>query len=227
MRFEMRLEQIQEDLAKGEANPHLRELKRLKKERARIEHDLKWISRSLKTDRRKHDHSLYWVKGFKDVRLWVIEQALKELEVEVNNALVMLGLKGWKIRFDVERETKSGGVSRGFSVFISSPRSPDSVVWEAWSGGETQRLKIAGAIGLSNLIASRNAIKPSLEVWDEPTQHLNATGVEDLLGFFRDRAESTGRQIFLVDHRSLDQGLFDGEYRVTKTRKGSTIERLS
>jgi len=34
----------------------------------------------------------YWVDGYKDIRLWVVETALKQLELEVNNSLVELGL---------------------------------------------------------------------------------------------------------------------------------------
>jgi len=63
-----------------------------------------------------------------------------------------------------------------------------------------------------------------LEVWDEPTAHLSVQGVEDLLDFMYDRAHNDGKQLWLVDHRSLDAGYFDGGVTVAKTEFGSTIE---
>lgn len=165
----------------------------------------------------------YWATGFKDVRLWLVETALRELEVEVNNGLIQLGLKGWKVTFDIERENASGGVSRGFSVFIQSPESGTPVAWESWSGGETQRLRIAGAVGLSNLICHRRQISPTFEVWDEPTAHMTEQGIEDMLRFFETRTRRESKQIWLVDHRSISYGGFDGNVRITIDNEGSHI----
>jgi DNA repair exonuclease SbcCD ATPase subunit len=168
----------------------------------------------------------YWAKGFKQVKLWLVEQALTELEIEVNSSLVLLGLQDWRIRFDVERETTSGTTSKGFTIFIESPLSGEqSVPWEAWSGGETQRLRIAGAIGLASLIRSRQGCECNLEIWDEPTAHLSEEGITDLLTFFETRARSLQRQIWLVDHRSLNAGNFDHEVTVVKTVQGSQIKQ--
>jgi DNA repair exonuclease SbcCD ATPase subunit len=169
-----------------------------------------------------HDYD-YWRGGFKNIRLWLIEGALRELEVEVNSNLVELGLKGWEVSFDIERETQSGTISKGFSVFISSPKSNGPVQWEAWSGGETQRLRIAGAAGLASLVASRRGVDVGLEVWDEPTAHLSESGIDSLLAFLESRAYNNGRQVWIVDHRSLDSGTFDGQAMVVKDSRGSII----
>lgn len=163
------------------------------------------------------DAYLFWSKRFRDIRLWVVERAIVELEVSVNNALTDLGLVGWSVRFDVERENASGGVTKGFTTMITSPHSPEEVPWEGWSGGETQRLRLAGAAGLSSLIADRQGASIGVEAWDEPTAHLSGEGIEDLLGYFQRRAQATGKQVWLVDHRSLNSGHFNAEWLVTKT----------
>jgi DNA repair exonuclease SbcCD ATPase subunit len=41
----------------------------------------------------------FWVKGFKQVRLFIIEQAFRTLEIEVNNSLAQLGMSDWQITF--------------------------------------------------------------------------------------------------------------------------------
>lgn len=172
--------------------------------------------------RAQHAAIAPWQKRFKELRLWIVEDALVELAACVNSAMIELGLRGWRIDFRVERETRSGSISRGFEVLVYAPTSPEGVPWEAWSGGETQRLRIACALGLATMIRARMPSAPDVEVWDEPTTHLHVEGVADLVAFFAERA-AAGRQVWLVDHRSLDSGAFTGTVTVTKTKEGSTI----
>lgn len=167
----------------------------------------------------------FWQDAFKDVRLWVVDSALLELEVEVNNALAQLGLSEWKVRFEVEKENKSGGITRGFVVHVMSPQTESFVPWESWSGGEAQRLRIAGQLGLASLIRNRTGFASNLEVWDEPTTHLTSEGINDLLQFFEMRATMLKRQIWLVDHHSLSFGGFTDQYLVVKSASGSRITK--
>lgn len=166
--------------------------------------------------------SVWTSKGFKELRLWRIDNALQELTICANSSLVELGLHGWALEFTVERETQKGTVSRGFEVTVRSPYSPDRVPWESWSGGQTQRLRIACAVGLANLIRSRMPDPPEFEWWDEPTTFLNVEGVKDLVDFFRARAMNT--QVWLIDHRSVDAGAFDKTYTVTMEDGNSRID---
>ncbi len=166
----------------------------------------------------------YWSKGFKELRLNLISQTLLTLEVEVNNCLIQLGMVDWSVIFDIERETKDGGISKGFSVFIISPMHNEPVPWEAWSGGESQRLRIAGAMGLANLILTQRGERSNLEVWDEPSQHLSQSGIDDLLALLHAKAENEQKQIWLVDHRSLSFGGFTKTYQVRKDSTGSHFE---
>lgn len=178
-------------------------------------------------DAAQEKYSLYtlWVRGFKDLRLQQIADALTELEIEVNSSIAELGLKGWELRFEVDRETKSGSVQRGFSVTVISPHNHKAVPWESWSGGEKQRLRIAANMGLSNLIRSRMGVDLALEVWDEPSMGLSQEGVSDLLTTLERRARVEGRQIWIVDHTSRSFGHFAGEVTIVKDADGSRIEQ--
>lgn len=166
----------------------------------------------------------YWIKGFKELRLYHIAQALHELEIEVNNSLVELGLSGWEIRFEVDRENKKGGIQRGFSVRVVSPHTGKSVPWRAWSGGEKQRLRIAASMGMANLIRGRMPSTIALEVWDEPTKGMSLQGVHDLMTALSRRARFEQRVIIVVDHTAPDFGDFAGRATITKTHQGSKIE---
>ncbi len=167
----------------------------------------------------------YWVTGFKEIRLREISEALNELEIEVNSCCTALGLVDWELRFQVDRETKGGSLKRGFSVLVKSPHNRQAVPWAAWSGGEKQRLRLAGQMGLADLIRSRTGAGFPLEVWDEPTNALTPGGVDDLLESLAARARAEGRQIWLVDHRTHNFGGFAGGAVVTKTAAGSQISR--
>ncbi len=170
-----------------------------------------------------HARTSFWVNGFKRVRLFIIEETLRTLEVEVNNNLANLGLVDWQVAFDVERENKAGGVTKGFTVFIRCPWNKEPVKLEAWSGGELQRLLLAGDMGLANLIMAQAGLSNTIQFYDEPSDHLSDEGLIDLAETLNECALRDGKSLFLIDHRNVDFGGFAKTYRVTKTKKGSSI----
>lgn len=166
----------------------------------------------------------FWVKGFRRVRLFIIEQAFKTLEIEINNSLTQLGMMDWQISFDVERENKSGGITKGFVVFVKSPANTEPVRWENWSGGETQRLQLAGDLGLANLIMHQHGLDNTIEIYDEPSTHLSPEGMLDLANMLYERAISESKRIWIVDHAAITNfGEFEGTITAMKDRHGSTI----
>jgi DNA repair exonuclease SbcCD ATPase subunit len=218
------VEQLDESLEaeKRKDNKHASSVVRLKKIIAETERKLAESSACLLTLKERGRLLSFWVSGFKELRLWIIDRCLRELEVEVNNSLIQLGLLGWSVTFAVERETKTGTVARGFNVLVTSPESKDPVPWTSWSGGEMQRLRLAGAVGFGNLVANRRG-KSLLEIWDEPTANLSPGGIGDLLLWLRNRAETERKVIWLIDHRSLDAGLFTQIFVVRKEEGSSVI----
>lgn len=222
-RAERKVERAAEEIERisGETNPHQESVEDLSALLGKLAEDVAGCAEKLREMASRHEATKPWPKLFKELRLWVVEQALDELAIYVNSGLSELGLKGWAMHFSVEKTTKSGNVSRGFDITVRSPTSPEGVPWEAWSGGETQRLRVACAVGFANLLRSRMPSAPEFEVWDEPTAHLNQEGVQDLIAYMQGRAED--RQVWIVDHRSLESGAFAGTLTVTKDEKGSTL----
>ena len=204
-------------------NPYARLIEDAKLNEIDLNDKLKKLTRELEAVEYNHAVAQFWAKGFKELRLFLIEEALGVLEVEVNNSLIQLGLNDWSVTFDVERETKSQTISKGFQVFIQSPDSPQGVPWEVWSGGETCRLKAAGTIGLMSLTLARKAINSNIEVWDEPTAGLGGNGLEDLLDLLATRAAELDKQIYIIDHHSIDYGGFTSVTTVVKDSNGSNI----
>ena len=165
----------------------------------------------------------YWVQGFKRIRLNLIEDTLRTLEIEVNNSLVSLGLTEWRIEFDIERENKSGGITKGFTVLVYPPNQEAPIKWEAFSGGEVQRLRLAGALGLANLIMTQAGLVNQIEFFDEPSEHLSPEGLLDLAETLSARASDGGITIVLCDHHTIEFGEFTGTMTVTKVDGSSSF----
>lgn len=166
----------------------------------------------------------YWKAGFRSVRLFIVRRILQQLELEVANAASLLGLTDWKIQFVTETENKSGGIKAGVQVLVSSPHATGT--WEVWSGGEGQRLRIAVAIGLASLIQRMAGANYSLEIWDEPSAWLSPEGIEDLMDCLAYRAQTTGKSVWICDHRALNYPGFAEIMMVRKSKDGSSVSML-
>jgi len=207
-----------------EKNPFIKLLEQKQAEESKFTRRLdKRTVQVAKYEKQKEDIE-YWVKGFKDVRLYLIEEALQQLELETNKALADLGFSSeWRILYSIDKRTKAGGSISGFNVEVVSPHSKDRVPFAAWSGGEKQRLRIAGSMGFIALASARTGLDLGIEVYDEPTQHLSPQGIDSLLETLRSRALETATRIWLVDHHTLDYGDFEGRALVSKYKEGSKL----
>lgn len=202
-------------------NPHTKTLDVETKKSEALAAQIKSDKESLASIQRDKSNAEFWVDGFRRIRLFVIDRAITTLEVEVNASLASLGLTGYRIHFATERVTKAGGVSRKFDVMVDCPAArKESVPLAAWSGGEYQRLRLACELGVSNMILKARGINSEFEVWDEPTTHLSAQGVESLMHSLRERAYALKRQVWLIDHVAHPFA-FDSVTRVVKTAEGS------
>jgi hypothetical protein len=213
--------------AKKSTNPYKSMLLKKQGEEGRLLTKLEKKEQHRDELQEQQDNTYFWVQGFKDVRLYLIEEALLQLETETNKALEDLGFsEQWSISYSVDKKAKSGALISGFNILVKSPYSDKQVPFAAWSGGEKQRLKIAGSIGFISLVTDRTSLDLGLEVYDEPTKHLSPEGVDCLLESLRLRALRTGKRIWLIDPNALDYGDFTGHYTVSKDSGGrSTICR--
>jgi DNA repair exonuclease SbcCD ATPase subunit len=194
--------------------------KELKAQRVQLDCDIIKITRRLERTR-------FWVKGFRDVQLYVIEEVLQELELATNAMLDEVGLVGWEVKYAAERETKSGTTQRRLDVMIHSPKNKKAVKWESWSGGEGQRLRMVGALALSEVLLNYAGVETSLEILDEPVPYLAQEGVRDVTDFLGERARELERSIWYVDHASIESSRFTSVVTVVKEKSGSTLETQS
>ena len=195
------------------------------RELEKTELDLGQLENEILILNEEYEATYYWVGGFKKLRLYIVEETLRSLEIEVNNNLASLGLVDWRIEFDIERENKSGGVTKGFTVLIYAPGSDKPIKFETFSGGETQLLRLAGTLGLANLICERAGLVNQSEFYDEPSSHLSKEAVIGLAETLHQRAITSGKQIWVIDHQAIDFGDFAGVVTVVKDGSGSKIHQ--
>ncbi len=205
-------------------NPYHDQLQQLRRRKTELAERTKELAGELDVLEKKIDNTKYWVRGFKDIRLFVIEEVLHELELATNAMLPDVGLDEWEVVYNIEKETKSGTTQRGLNATILSPHNDEPVRWEVWGGGVGQRLRIVSALALSEVLLNYAGVNPDLEVLDEPTQHLSMAGVRDLCGFLAQRADTLGKKIHFIDHRSIESTHFSSVTTVVKDKKGSFID---
>jgi DNA repair exonuclease SbcCD ATPase subunit len=202
-------------------------LKQLRSEQDRLQDTKSSIKKTVKQRvdaESEQSISKFWSKGFKDIRLSLVERALADLEIQINNSLTELGMAGWTVTLDVQKELKSGGIAKGFTVYVQSPHNTEPVPFESWSGGEGQRLRLAGTMAIANFILNYLEVDSDLEIYDEPSAHLSGSGLDDLLVLLQQRAQQLDKRIWLVDHNSIQFGGFSNTYTVTKDENGSCVE---
>ena len=206
-----------------ERNPHSVRIKELKTLISELKSDEKETAAERDKTLRLTERAKFWIKGFKDLRLLQVEDVLQELEITTNNLLEEMGLIDWHVNYAVERATQAGTIQTGMVVSINSPRNEKPVKWECWSGGESQRLRLAGALALSEVLLAHAGIEIDLEVLDEPTKHLSDEGVRDLGEMLAARAELVERKILYIDHAAYEGSQFASTITVRKTKEGSQI----
>ena len=184
---------------------------------------LEGMDKAIATLDKQIEQMAFWARGFKEVRLLLVDDVLKELELVSNDMLQDVGLGDWNIGYSIEKDTKKGTVKRALSVFIQSPKNDHPVRWESFSGGERQRLRLVGSLALGEVLLNHAGVSPNIEILDEPSQHLATKGVKDLCAYLAWRAEQQGKTIFLVDHQAVSSEDFSSTVTVVRDKAGSRI----
>lgn len=176
---------------------------------------------SMKSKRGIYD---FWKNGFKEIQLFLLAEVTTQLERAYNSSLAALGMKDWKLKVLVENATKSGSIQNKFNIQVYPPQQAEPVQLEAWSGGETESLKLACTFGTLDLIRQLSSIAWDLECFDEPGQFLSKTEFANLFVILKQRAMLLGKQIYITDHRMLQNESYDFHRHVINTPTGSIIE---
>lgn len=211
----------------GDDNPHTEQLQTLRRRRDLNKAAIKHSEETIKTKTEYAERAKFWIKGFKDIKLLTIEEILQELDITTGGMLEEFGLVGWQIKYDIERETKSGTIARGLNITVLSPNNKNPVKWEVWSGGEAQRLRTVGALALGNVLLNHIGHTTNLIMLDEPTESLSKEGVSDLIELLASYTKNAKKAAWIVDHHVIESSKFIKTITVIKDQKGSSINETN
>jgi DNA repair exonuclease SbcCD ATPase subunit len=144
-------------------------------------------------------HYTAWEKGFRHLRLQVIDEVLTTLSLWTSAYAEAMGLDV-EVKFETERETKTGSVVRGITCVVDGVNKLDQ-----WSGGEGQRLRLAASLALSALLLAEANVECPTLILDEPSAHLSPEGLKELTGFLKELGERDGIAIWLTDQRPISE----------------------
>lgn len=198
-----------------ELNPYSKQVREGSKKLKELKTELRGILKNIKDVETKARRTKYWVKGFKDIRLLVMEDVLQELEIVTTTMLQEVGLVDWHVKYDIEKETASG-TKTGLNLEIFNPVYGKPVKWKSWSGGEAQRLRIIGSLALAQVLLNHAGITTDMEILDEPITFMGEEGVEDVCQMLHYRSRNLERQIWYTDHHTVENRLFDSVVTVVK-----------
>jgi len=217
------IDRLREQFEKQD-NPYRDQIQKLRRHKDGLKAKLEADVDSVVAKTEYYERVRYWVKGFKDIKLYTLTEILQELEITTNGMLDEFGLSGWEIQYDIERENKSGGVTRGLNIVVLSPDNDKLVKWGVWSGGEAQRLKIIGSLALGAVLLNHLGISTNLTFFDEPTKGLSKEGVTNLVDLLADYAKDNKKNVWLIDHHVISSNRFALEVQVTKNGSGSCVQ---
>jgi exonuclease SbcC len=122
------------------------------------------------------------------------------------------------VRFDTQRETKSGGIRETLDILISDELGTRD--YNLFSGGEAFRVNFAVRIALSQMLARRAGAKLRTLFIDEGFGTQDAAGRERLVEAIN-AIQDDFDLILVITHIDELKDAFPSQIEVTKTSKGS------
>ena len=161
--------------------------------------------------------------GVNGIPAMIIEHALPELERDANRILQQLTRGRMHIRFDTQRETKTGNLRETLDIIISDERGTRP--YESFSGGEQFRINFAIRVALSRMLAQRAGVRLRSLFVDEGFGSLDADGRQRLVEAVK-AVEGEFDMILVITHIDELRDAFPTQIYVTKTDSGSQVDIL-
>jgi exonuclease SbcC len=158
--------------------------------------------------------------GKKGLQALMIESAIPEIEVEANQLLGRMTEGRMSLRFDTQRDTKSGSTVETLDIRISDEAGSRS--YEMYSGGEAFRVNFAIRIALSKLLARRSGAQLQTLVIDEGFGTQDSEGRQRLVEAIRSIQDDFGL-IIAITHIDELKDAFPVRIDVVKTPSGSQL----
>ena len=161
--------------------------------------------------------------GVNGIPAMIIEHTLPELERDANRVLQQLTGGRMHVRFDTQRETKSGTLRETLDIIISDEKGTRP--YESFSGGEKFRINFAIRVALSRMLARRAGVRLRSLFVDEGFGALDAEGRQRLVEAVK-AVQDDFDLVLIITHIDELREAFPTQIQVTKSDSGSLVEVL-
>jgi exonuclease SbcC len=151
----------------------------------------------------------------------IIEHTLPELEREANHILQNLTAGRMHVRFETQRETKTGNLRETLDIIISDEKGTRP--YENFSGGEQFRVNFSIRVALSRMLAQRAGVRLRSLFVDEGFGSLDAEGRQRLVEAVK-AVQHEFDLILVITHIDELREAFPTQIQVTKGDGGSVVE---
>lgn len=163
-----------------------------------------------------------WSKN--GIQALIIDNALPQIEDEINKYLSILSNGEINIKFETQKVAKNGNISETLDIIVSD--SNGSRPYERYSGGQRTRIDFATHIGLSKFLTKQSGANIEFFVIDEGLGTLDSDGRDSVLETLQ---SLTGifKQIFIISHIDEVKEAFTTKILVTNNKEvGSKVQLL-
>jgi len=164
--------------------------------------------------------SVVKVFGPAGVRAQILDTVTPFLNARTADYLSVLSDGAIQAIWTTLTKSASGDLKEKFSIEVTHSKGADS--FAGLSGGEKRKVRLATALALQDLVASR-ATQP-IDIWfgDEVDDALDPSGLERLMTILERKARERGT-VIVISHNSLGDWI-DNVTTVTKADGVSTVE---
>jgi exonuclease SbcC len=156
--------------------------------------------------------------GRNGIPAMMIEAAIPELEDAANRLLSRMTSNRMHIRFDTQREKKTGGIAETLDIWIQDELGQRD--YSLYSGGEAFRVNFAIRVALSQLLARRAGARLRALFIDEGFGTQDEAGRERLIEAITSIQDDFDL-VLVITHIDELKDAFPARIEVTKTPNGS------
>ena len=208
-------------LRKTEKNPHAAGIENSEKRLAAVVAETAAIEADVSILTKNFDISAAVVKVFgpAGVRAQILDSVTPFLNERTADYLSALTDGHAHAEWTTLTRSASGDLKEKFSIAVSHDKGGDS--FKAISGGEKRKVRLATALALQDLVASRATQPINLWVGDELDDALDPAGLERLMTILERRARERGT-VLIISHSDLKDWC-DEVTTVTKTGQWHSV----
>ena len=184
-----------------------------------VQQEIDQMQEEVNTKKEAGKYLTYWIEGYKRLRMMMFDSLIIRLE-ELSQDLLSEYSSELSVTITGEKDLKSGGKKDEIYIEIVGNKGKKSS-FEAYSGGERQKIKMAVSLALSEVIKEKCGKDFNLIIFDEPNNNLDDVGKDSNFQVFKSIAEK--KTVFVVDHENWFQDRFNQVITIVKEENGSKI----